>query len=99
MQRREAGGKQAPSTSRALWFSHGQPVASQTRLPPPPPTSHLPFGSSYTPELGPCLGGLVDVTLVQWVLLACLLAQGLMELELQDKTHKVPAGTGRGRGR
>lgn len=67
---------------------------------PPTHTSHLPFGSSYTPELGPCLGGLVDVTLVQWVLLACLLAQGLMELELQDKTHKVPAGMGAGgRGR
>lgn len=31
---------------------------------------------------------------MQWALVACLLAQGLMELKLQDKTHKVPAGTG-----
>lgn len=31
---------------------------------------------------------------MQWALVACLLAQGFMELELQDKTHKVPAGTG-----
>lgn len=57
---------------------------------------------SHTPELVPCLGGLVDVTLVQRALVACLLAQGLMELELQDKTHKVPEGTGwvlRGLGR
>lgn len=59
-------------------------------LSPHPP---LALPSPHTPELGPRLGGLVDVTLVQWALVACLLAQGLMELELQDKTHKVPAGT------
>lgn len=59
-------------------------------LPSPPPPSLCP----HTPELGPSPGGLVDVTLVQWALVACLLAESLMELELQDKTHKVPAGTG-----
>lgn len=94
-----------PSLGRALWFSHGQPVAFQTSLLPtsslhsPPLPSHWPCCTPYAPELGPRLGGLVDVTLVQWVLLTCLLAQGLMELELQDKTHEVPAGTGQALGR
>lgn len=59
---------------------------------PQPPT--CPDPSHHTPELGPRLGGLVDVTLVQRALVACLLAQGLVELELQDKAHEVPAGKG-----
>ena len=56
-----------------------------------PLTPHSP----HTPELGPRLGGLVDVTLVQGALVACLLAQRFVELELQDKAHEVPTGTGR----
>lgn len=80
------------------WAASCPPDTSSPHLSPPLP-SHWPCCSPYAPELGPRLGGLVDVTLVQWVLLACLLAQGLMELELQDKTHEVPAGTGQALGR
>lgn len=73
------------------WWPSRHALPSQ----PLPAPSHLPSISFHTPELVPCFGGLVDVALVQWALVACLLAQGLMELELQDKTHKIPAGTGR----
>lgn len=76
-----AGPAVSPLPSRR---PHQQPLLSLSHLPSLPP---------HAPELVPRLGGLVDVTVVQWPLVACLLAQGLVELELQDKTHKVPAGT------
>lgn len=64
------------------------PIHPSLSSPLTPPQPH-------TPELGPRLGGLVDVTLVQGALVACLLAQRFVELELQDKAHEVPTGTGR----
>lgn len=56
-----------------------------------PAAPDMPSLSCHILELGPCPGGLVDVTLVQGTLVAGLLAEGLMKLELQDETHKVPA--------
>lgn len=88
MRERSEEGRKTSSTGLAC----GAPTRHTPHwsLPSPPPPSLCP----HTPELGPSPGGLVDVTLVQWALVACLLAESLMELELQDKTHKVPAGTG-----
>lgn len=69
---------EATSISPTLCCPHGEPVPSPTS----PLTLPLVSPATHTPELGPRLGGLEDVTLVQRALVACLLAQGLVELEL-----------------
>lgn len=94
MKEQRRGEGVTPQESGFVVFQPEQAAPQRNALHQPLPSAPtLVLHPCHILEFGPRLGGLVDVTLVQWALVPCLLAQCLMELELQHEAHKVPAGT------